>query len=329
VRRSAGDSLHAQPAPCEKCVRRTGSVVVTGRSYDRLPVSLADLGSPRAVHERSISLPTPDEWQHEVDEALFGTDEAEASPDQLGPASVDFPPTPEAGSWRRDDDAGEDLFDGEDPGAVVAPVGEQVAWQPASSSGAQPLPAVAVDDVDTALFGSAAASAPTAPPPPEPVAPPLADPDEATVVDPDEETIIAELADEADVAEPTGPRRRRRRVLVLAEYAALVVIIGAAAGALIAGRSGSTRPGSKTVSDRTTATTATTAPAVTTTTVPATTAPAVTAPPPAPTARTPATSRRTVPPPAEPSVEPEPPPPAPPPTDPPPSTSPPSTSPLP
>lgn len=223
-------------------------------------------------------MPTPDEWQHEVDEALFGTDEAEASPNQIGPATVDFPSTPEAGSWRRDDDIGEDLFDGDDP---------------------------------------------------EPAAPPLADPIDATVVDPDEETIIAELADEADVIEPTRPRRRRRRVLVLAEYAALVVIIGAAAGALIAGRSGSTRPASKTVSDHTTATTATTAPVVTTTPVPVTTAPAVTAPPPAPTARTPATSRRTVPPPAEPSVEPEPPPPAPPPTDPPPSTSPPSTSPLP
>jgi hypothetical protein len=27
--------LQAQPAPCEKRVRRTGSVVVTDRSYDR------------------------------------------------------------------------------------------------------------------------------------------------------------------------------------------------------------------------------------------------------------------------------------------------------
>src|SRR5918995_780982 len=34
VRRSAGDSLHAQPAPCEKRVRRTGSVAVTHRWYD-------------------------------------------------------------------------------------------------------------------------------------------------------------------------------------------------------------------------------------------------------------------------------------------------------
>src|SRR5439155_17130659 len=33
--RSAGDSLQAQPAPCEKRVRRTGSVRVTSRSYDR------------------------------------------------------------------------------------------------------------------------------------------------------------------------------------------------------------------------------------------------------------------------------------------------------
>jgi hypothetical protein len=222
-------------------------------------------------------LPTPDQWQHEVDEALFGTDEAEASPDQLGPASLDFPPTPEAGSWRREDDAGEDLFDEDDLGAAAAP---------------------------------------------------FADPDEGTVVDPEEETIIAELADEPDAAEPTGPRRGRRRVWVLAEYTVLVVIIGATAGALIAGRSGSTRPGRKTVSDHTTATTATTWPVVTTTPVPATTAPAVTAP--APSApRAPATSRRTAPPPAEPSVEPEPPPPEPPPPEPPPSTSPPSTSPLP
>ena len=279
-------------------------------------------------------MPTPDEWQHEVDDALFGTDEAEASPDERGPASVDFPPTPEAGSWRREDDVGEDLFDEDDLGAVVAPVAEQVVWQPAaSSSGAQPPHAVAVDDVDSALFGSAAASARTAP---EPAAPPpidlpvLDEAPAATAVDPDEETIIAELADEADAAVPTGPRRRRRRVWLVAEYTALVVIMGATAGALIAGRSGSTRPGRKTVSDHTTATTATTAPVVTTTPVPVTTAPAVTAPQPAPSApRTPATTPRTVPPPAPPSVEPEPPPPPPPPPEPPPPTSPPSTSPLP
>jgi hypothetical protein len=285
-------------------------------------------------------LPTPDEWQHEVDDALFGSDEAEASPGLLEPAPLDFPPTPEAGSWRRDDEVGEDLFGEDDLGAVVAPVGEQVAWQPPS--------AVAVDAVDTAVFGSAATSAPSAPAAPEPAAPPpiqlpvldeadaspFAGPDEATVVDPDEDTILAE----------TGPGRGRRRVWVFAAFTVLVVIIGATAGAVITGRSGSTHPGRKTVSDHTTATTATTAPVVTTTPVPATapavTAPAVTAPPPAPTApRTPATSRRTVSPPAEPSVEPEPPlpappapappPPAPPPPEPPPSTSPPLTSPPP
>jgi hypothetical protein len=260
-------------------------------------------------------LPTPDEWQHELDEALFGTDEAE-------------------GSGRREDDVGEDLFDEDDLGAVLAPVDEQVASQPASSSGTQPPRAVTVDAVDTALFGSAAPSARTAPAPKpavppqilgEPATAPFADPDTATVVDPDEETIIAELADDADAAGPTRPRRGRRRVWVLAEYTALVVIIGATVGALIGGRSGSTRPGRKTVSD----TTATTAPAVTTTPVPVTTAPAVTVPPSPPTApRTPATSRRTAPQATEPSVEPEPPPPAPPPPEPPPSTSPPSTSPL-
>jgi hypothetical protein len=293
-------------------------------------------------------LPTPDKWQHEVDEALFGTDEAEASPDLLEPAPLDFPLTPVAGSWRRDDDVGEDLFGEDDLGAVVAPVAEQVAWQPASSSGTQPPRAVAA--LDTALFGSEATSAHFAPAAPEPAAPPtielpvldeadaapFADPDEATVVDPDEETMIAELADDADAAGPTGPGRGRRRVWVFAAFTALVVIIGATAGAVIAGRSGSTRPGRNTVSDHTTATTATTAPVgtttpvVTTTPVPATAPAATPPPPPAPTApRTPATSRRTVPPPAEPSVEPEPPPPAPPPSEPPPSTSPPATSPPP
>jgi hypothetical protein len=279
-------------------------------------------------------LPTPDEWQHEVDDALFGTDEAEESPDLLEPAPLDFPPTPEAGSWPRDDDVGEDLFGEDDLGAVVARVGAQVTWQPASSSGTQPPSAVAVDAVDTALFDRPATSAPSAPAAPEPAAPPpialpvldeadaapFADPDDATVVDPDE-------------------GRGRRRVWVFAAFTVLLVIIGATAGAVIAGQSGSTRPGRTTVSDHTTATTATTASVVTTTPAPAT-APAVTAPPTAPTApRTPATPRRTVPPPAQPSVDPEPPPPAPPPPappppeppppEPPPETSPPSTSPLP
>jgi hypothetical protein len=288
-------------------------------------------------------LPTPDKWQHEVDEALFGTDEAEASPDVLEPAPLDFPPTPEAGSWRRHDDVSEDLFREDDLGAVIAPVAEQVAWRPVSSSGTPPPRAVTVDALDTALFGSAVTSAPSAPAAPEPGAPPpielpvldeadapsFAHSGEATVVDQDEETIAAELA---DAAEPTGPGRGRRRVRVLAAFTALVVIIGATAGAVIASRSGSTRPGRNTVSDHTTATTATSAPVVTTTPVPATTAPAVTAPPAAPTApRAPATSRRTVPPPAAPAVEPPPPAPPPPepPPEPPPSTSPPSTSPLP
>jgi hypothetical protein len=52
-------------------------------------------------------LPTPDKWQREVDEALFGTDEAE--------------------SWRREGDAPKDLFDEDDLGATVEPVGEHVA----------------------------------------------------------------------------------------------------------------------------------------------------------------------------------------------------------
>jgi hypothetical protein len=294
-------------------------------------------------------LPTPDKWQHEVDDALFGTNEGGASPDRLEPAPLDFPPAPEAGSWRRDDDVGEDLFGEDDLGAVVASVGEQVAWPPASSSRTQPPSAVDVDAVDTALFGSAATSASSAPAVPVPAAPPpierpvlddadaapFADPDEATVVDPDEDTIIAALA---PAAGPTGPKRgrERRRFWVLAAVTVLVVIIGATAGAVIAGRSGSIRPERKAVSDHTTAPTATTAPVVTTTPVPAT-APAVTAPPTASTApRTPATSRRTVRPPAEQSVDPELPPPAPPPPaplppeppppEPPPSTSPPSTT---
>src|SRR3954466_14825484 len=35
VRRSAGDSLHAQPAPCENAVSRTDSVVVTAPTLRR------------------------------------------------------------------------------------------------------------------------------------------------------------------------------------------------------------------------------------------------------------------------------------------------------
>jgi hypothetical protein len=246
-------------------------------------------------------LPTPEEWQREVDDALFGTDEAE--------------------SWRREGEAPKDLFGEADSGVTVEPVGEHVGYQPASSSGSQAPRAVSVDELDAALFGSAAASARAAPPAPGPAG-------ASSFADPDEETIIAELADDADAAEPAGPGRGGRRVWVLAGCTALVVIIGATAGALIAGRSGSTGPGRKTVSDHTTATTATSAPVVTTTPVPATTAPAVTAPPAAPTtARIPATTRRTVPPRASPSVEPAPLPPAPPPTEPPPSTSPPSTTP--
>jgi hypothetical protein len=51
------------------------------------------------VHDRSISLPTSDEWQREVDEALFGTDEAE--------------------SWHREGEAPKDLFAEDDLGAAV------------------------------------------------------------------------------------------------------------------------------------------------------------------------------------------------------------------
>ena len=97
-------------------------------------------------------------------------------------------------------------------------MGEHVACQAGSSSGTQPRRAVSVDELDAALFGSAAASARAVPPAPEPAG-------AASLADPDEETIIAEVADDADAADPAGPGRGRRRVWVLAGYAALVVIM--------------------------------------------------------------------------------------------------------
>jgi hypothetical protein len=249
-------------------------------------------------------LPTPDEWRSEVDQALFGPDD-DASPQPEQPGSFDFP---------------------------VAPEGESEH-------------VVDADTLDAALFGAREVSAVTVPGPlPEPVAPsPVPDDgheifageksfeedrtfdDERTLAGDEHETIVAETADAEDLVEPTGPERGRRRAWVLAGFAALVVVIGGTAGALMAGRSDDSREKGTTGSVRTTVAT-TTAP--TTLPVPETTAPPVTsAPPRASTAtapRTPATSRRTVPPPREPVVAP---PPAPPPPAPPPPTEPPPTSP--
>jgi hypothetical protein len=257
-------------------------------------------------------LPTPDEWRSEVDQALFGADD-DAPRRSEQPGSFDFPLAPE----------------GESEHVVDA------------------------DTLDAALFGAREASAVTVPAPlPEPVAPsPVPDSgheiyageesfaEDRTFAGDEHETIVAETADAEDLVEPTGPERGRRRAWMLAGFTALLVVIGGTAGALIAGRSDDSRQKGTTVSARTTVAT-TTAPttlpvptttAPTTLPVPGTTAPPVTsAPRPAPTApRTPATSRRTVPPPREPVVEPAPAPSPPPPTEPPPTsppTAPPSTS---
>jgi hypothetical protein len=244
-------------------------------------------------------LPTPDEWRSEVDQALFGTDD-DAPPHPGQPGSLDF---------------------------SVGPAGESEHH------------VVDADTLDAALFGAREASAVAPAPPAEPAAPsPVPDDaheifagdesfEEDRTFDEDEhETIVAEPADAEELAEPTGPERGRRRAWMLAGFTALVVVIGGTAGALMVGRSDDARQKETTVSARTTVAT-TTAP--TTLPVPETTAPPVTsAPPPASTApRTPATSRRTVPPPQEPVVEPPPAPP--PPTEPPPTsppTAPPSTS---
>jgi hypothetical protein len=257
-------------------------------------------------------LPTLDEWHSEVDRALFGPDDdAPPQPEEAG--SLDFPVAAEGESEHHVVDAG---------------------------------------TLDAALFGAREARAVTVPAPlPEPVAPsPVPDDgheifageesfeedrtfdEDRTFAGDEHETIVAKLADDAeDLAEPTGPGRGRPRAWVLVGFTALVVVIGGTVGALMVGRSDDSRQKGTTVSPRTTVAT-TTAP--TTLPVPETTAPPVTnAPPPASTApRTPATSRRTVSPPAPPSVEPEPPPPAPPPTEPPPTsppTAPPPTSVLP
>ena len=250
-------------------------------------------------------MPTPDEWRREVDEALFGADD-DAPPQPEQPGLLDFPVAPEGESEHHVVDA---------------------------------------DTLDAALFGAREASAVTVPAPlPEPVAlSPVQDDgheifageesfeedrtfdEDRTFAGDEHETIVAETADAEDLVEPTGPERGRRRAWVLAGFTALVVVIGGTAGALMVGRSDDSRQKGTTVSARTTVAT-TTAP--TTLPVPETTAPPVTsAPPPASTApRTPATSRRTVPPPQEPVVEPAPAPP--PPTEPPP-TSPPTAPPPP
>jgi hypothetical protein len=242
---------------------------------------------------------TSDDWARQVDEALFGNDASDV-------------PDPH----RHDPDA----FD-------LAPANEP------------PPRAVSVGELDGALFGSAATSALSAPAAPaEPVGDlhsesdffdePLDDPyTETIVVETSDETIIAEPADDLGAVGPTGPKRGRR-ALVVAGFAALVLVIATAAGAVIVSRSDSSRPEGNTVSDRTTAPTTTTTPLPTTTPpVPETSvpAPSLPAPPPPTAARTPTTSRRTVPPPEEPAFEP-PPPPAPPPPPPPPSEPPPSTT---
>jgi hypothetical protein len=165
-----------------------------------------------------------------------------------------------------------------------------VEFPPATEAEAEPR-AVAVDEVDAALFGTTTA---------EPVAPlPLVD-------ELDDETIIAEPADVDDAPETSGPGRGRR-AWVVAGFTALAVVIAASAGAVIAGRSEDPGPGKKTVSDRTSpSTTTTTTPPTTAPPPPPPSAPAASAPPPAPTApRTPTTSRRTVPAPTDP-VPPEP-----------------------
>src|SRR4029450_535852 len=99
VRRSAGDSLQAQPAPCEKRVRRTGSGVVTDRSYGRPSGARPRLQSRSGQQRygRSIALPTPDEWRSEVDQALFGADD-DAPRRSEQPGSFDFPLAPEGES---------------------------------------------------------------------------------------------------------------------------------------------------------------------------------------------------------------------------------------
>jgi hypothetical protein len=149
----------------------------------------------------------------------------------------------------------------------------------------------------------------------------LSEPDE--VVD---DTPIAEPADVEDVedvvdaTDPSGPARGRRRTWVLAGLVTLIVASGAAAGAVVVGRSPDPAPKDNDVPGRTaprTTTTATVASTAIPPTTPATVAPATTV-----------TTRRVVPVPggsvAQPAPSPGPPPPAPsppPPTSPPPQTT--------
>jgi len=251
-------------------------------------------------------LPTPEDLarEREIDEALFSDDVAVSQqPDQRG--SLDF-------AFTRDTEA--EHHD------------------------------IAVDDLDAALFGTAPAngSVPDAGTP-EATAPHFdgADPEfllghsgEADEDVKDDElvegdaTIVAEPTGVGDEAEAdTDAERGRRRAVVLAALTALLVLIGATVGALVAGRSGGSDSGKKSVPERTVASTTTTVPTPTTSTPPAS-APPASVPPPASTApRAPVTtSRRAVPGPipAEAPVPADAPPPSPPPE---PPTSPPVSSP--
>jgi hypothetical protein len=68
-------------------------------------------------------MPTPDEWSRQIDEALFGEDAPDTARDAALPGALDLPLTPEV----------------------------------------QPRRAVALDEVDTALFGLHPPSSPATP----------------------------------------------------------------------------------------------------------------------------------------------------------------------
>jgi hypothetical protein len=140
----------------------------------------------------------------------------------------------------------------------------------------------------------------------------------------------ADLEDVVDATDPSGPARGRRRAWVVAGLVTLIVVSGAAAGAVVVGRSRDPAPKDNDVPGRTAPRTTTTA-TVATTAIPPTMTPATVAP------ATTVTTRRVVPvpggsvaQPAPPPAPPAPPPPPPPPTSPPPQpTSPPTTMPPP